>query len=499
MYTTSIWGETTSDTKWPSLDDDITADVVVVGGGITGVTAALRVAEAGRSVALLEGYTIGAGDTGNSTGNLYETVSGGLLAITEKWGIEVARRVAASRRETVDSIEQQATAIGKECGFRRCAMYQYAGTPDAQQQVGAEADAMRAAGLPAHLQDSLPAGPPAARGPVLVLDNQAQFHPLAYVRALAAKAAGSGCKVYEHSAVIEVDKSRHIVRTAGGSVRAAAIVLATHSPSGFHLLQAGMMPSREYGLAWPIDAGSFPAGTFWAQGQDRLSVRSLCTDAGDFVICVGQQQPSGQHDARSAMAALENAARRRLGVNDFAFRWSAQNFRSPDLLPYIGKDRSDSYVATGFSTDGLVYGTLAASIIGDEILGRDNRWSDLYKATRFEPVKSAGSTAKETLSVAKSVLQDYLTRRQHEQLSALRPGDGAIVEIDGERLATYRSPDGTVFAVSPVCTHLKCQVHWNDVEASWDCPCHGSRFAPDGRVISGPAIEPLARKLPAPD
>jgi len=225
-------------------------------------------------------------------------------------------------------------------------------------------------------------------------------------------------------------------------------------------------------------------------------VRRLQAGSANFLICVGQEHKTGQHDAGAAMAALEGAARRRLGVEAIAYRWSAQNFRSPDLLPYIGKDVSGAYIATGFATDGLVYGTLAASIVSDDLLGRANRWADLYRASRVAPVKAAKGTAAETASVLKVVVQDYLTRRQHDALETLRRGVGSIVEVDGERVAAYRDDAGHVFVVSPVCTHLKCMVHWNALETSWDCPCHGSRFAPDGRVIAGPATEPLKTKTP---
>jgi Rieske Fe-S protein len=209
---------------------------------------------------------------------------------------------------------------------------------------------------------------------------------------------------------------------------------------------------------------------------------------------VGQEHKSGQHDTFAAMESLERAARRKLAMTDIAFRWSAQNFRSPDGLPYIGRDRAGTFVATGFATDGLVYGSLAGTLIADQILGRDDHWGELFKATRIEPLKAGKGTAEETVSVVKVALQDYLTRRQHEQLERLTPGTGALVSLDGEEVAAYRDPSGAVYAVSPICTHMKCKVHWNAVETSWDCPCHGSRFSPDGRVVCGPAIEPLARK-----
>jgi glycine/D-amino acid oxidase-like deaminating enzyme/nitrite reductase/ring-hydroxylating ferredoxin subunit len=494
MATMSIWRATTGETSCRALEGDLEADVVVVGGGITGVTAALRLTDAGRSVVLLEAHEIGGGDTGHSTGNLYETVSGGMRGIRDKWGVDIARSVAQARREAVALIEENVQRMDIDCGFRRCTMYLYAGSAEAREKVDSEHEALQEIGLQVRRETSLPDGPPRAVGNVVVLDHQAQFHPLAYVRRLAAQAAASGCRVFERSAVIEVDPSARVVRTAAGRVKARELVLATHSPSGFHLVQAGMLPNREYGIAAPLGDAPFPPGIFWAQGSERLSVRSVDSEKGRFLVCVGQEHKTGQHDTAAAMDALERAARKQLAMGDIAFRWSAQNFRSPDGLPYIGRDRAGSFIATGFATDGLVYGSLAGTVIADQVLGRDNRWNEVFKATRIEPLKASKGTAEETASVVKVALQDYLTRRQHEQLERLAPGTGALVSLDGDEVAAYRDPSGTVYAVSPICTHMKCKVHWNAVETTWDCPCHGSRFSPDGRVVCGPAIEPLARK-----
>lgn len=498
MSTTSIFRATAQETVFPVLQNEITADVVIVGGGITGVTLALNLAERGSSVVLLEARDVGFGATGNSTGNLYVTVSRGIHRLVNRWGSDVARAIIAARHAALEQIDKRVGLFDIPCGFRRCRLHRYATSDEGQAFVENEYQGSLKAGLPVHLEKALPASTLSTRpphGPIMVLDNQAQFHPQAYVRGLGRVAAKQGCRIFENSMVLEVDTKKHVVRTAEGKVTAKEIVLATHSPKGFHLVHAEMVVNREYGISTRIARDSFPPGIFWGIGDDRLSVRTLDADDGTFLICVGEEHKTGHHDADRSLKSLEASARAQFDIQDVSFRWSAQNYSAADGLPYIGRDATGCFIATGFETDGLVYGTLAATLITDQLGGSDNEFTPIFRAGRFSPVKGAKGLAEETGSVLKALIKDYITAGKPTALSNLAPGKGEIVEVENESLAAYKDPDGTVFAVSPVCTHMKCKVRWNGVENSWDCPCHGSRFAPDGTVLEGPAIEPLQRKL----
>jgi glycine/D-amino acid oxidase-like deaminating enzyme/nitrite reductase/ring-hydroxylating ferredoxin subunit len=475
------------------LQEEATADVVIVGGGITGITLAMNLVEQGTSVILLEARDVGCGSTGNSTGNLYETVSSGIRTIVDRWGEDVAHAVSTARREALEQIEHRVRQFNILCGFRRCALYRYATSASAQTSIENEYQGSLKAGLRVHFEKTLPALFEQPQGPVLVLNNQAQFQPQAYVEGLAREAANQGCRIFENSVVLEVDTDKRVVRTANGKVTAREIVLATHSPIGMHLVQAEMTVNREYGLATRIPRGTFPEGIFWGSGVERLSVRSLDVDDESFFVCVGEEHKTGQQDTNISMDRLESAVHGNFKVPEVEFRWSAQNYSAADGLPYIGRDATDCFIATGFATDGLTYGTVAASLIADQIAGRDNVFAPIVKASRFSPLKGAKGLAEENVTVLKSLVKDYVTDRESIPLSQLMPGKAAMVKFENASLAAYRDPDGTLFAVSPVCTHMKCKVHWNAVENSWDCPCHGSRFAPDGTVIEGPATEPLYR------
>jgi Rieske Fe-S protein len=362
-------------------------------------------------------------------------------------------------------------------------------------RVRKEFEALAAAGCAVERMGPLPPPLPPSGGDVFVLRDQAQFQPQAYVVALARRAAEAGALVHEHSRVLDIDTKARRVVTASGSVTAREIVMATHSPKGVHMVHAEMPVHREYAIAfeWPADAAPGP-GTFWWQATEHLSIRTMRAGDRHYLICAGQEHKVGIHNATAGLLALEMLAKQYFGERPITHRWSAQNYRGADGLPYIGRNHSDCFIATGFATDGLTWGTVAARLIAAELLGHKAAFADLVKPGRLSLVKGAKNILEENALVMKQLVKDYLTSRQNEKLSTLAPGDSAIVDAEGETFAAYRAPGGELFAVSNVCPHMGCKVHWNSVETSWDCPCHGSRFRPDGTVIEGPALQPLKRK-----
>ena len=273
--------------------------------------------------------------------------------------------------------------------------------------------------------------------------------------------------------------------------------MATHSPVGLYGVQTVLGPYRDYGIAARLNNGAYPEGIFWSREEKTHSIRS--TTAGDqtYLIVIGEEHKTGQHDdAPHYYENVEEYARSHFDVAEITHRWSAQGYRSADLLPYIGPAAGNDnvYIAAGFGTNGLIYGPLAAQIIADDIIGRENRWADRYRARRVSVTKSAREFLRENLDNAEQYLRGYLTKADVASVADVAPGTGALVEIDGDKVALYRQPSGELIALSPVCTHLGCIVRWNAAETSWDCPCHGSRFNYDGEVIEGPALSPLARK-----
>ncbi|HEX2547625.1 MAG TPA: FAD-dependent oxidoreductase, partial [Ramlibacter sp.] len=464
METLSVWRGTAAPSGYAMLQGDIECDVLIIGGGITGVTLADLLAEQKTAnkprVVLLEADTIGNGTTGNSTGNLYENLASGLREVVSRWGAEVGKQVVAERRSAVDFVEERCRGL-PDVGFRRCPVVQWADA-SSNDTILQEYEAMRAAGCAVEKASSVPPPLPPAEGDVIVLPGQAQFQPQAYVVAMARRAAQAGAQIHEHSRVIELDTKARRAVTASGSVHAREIVLATHSPKGIHLVHAEMPVHREYAIAFEWDGQPEPGpGTWWYQGKESLSVRTLEADGKQYLVCAGQEHKVGVHNAMASLMALQALARRYVGDRPITHIWSAQNYRGADYLPYIGRNHSGCFVATGFGTDGLTWGTVAARLIAAELLGHQAVFADLVKPGRVSLVKGAKNIVEENVFVMKQLVKDYLTKPQNEKLSSLAPGDSALVDAEGETFAAYRAPDGELFAVSSVCTHMGCKVHWN--------------------------------------
>ena len=482
------------------LAGNVETDTVVVGGGITGTTTALLLADAGQRVVLLEAARIGAGNTGGSTGNLYGTLSRDLAAVRDKWGEDVLREVATLRLQALDLVERNVVEYGIDCAFARRPLQVCvaSGNGPMLAALDAEYHAAEAAGLQPRWGRGVPELPFPVRR-VLRLEGQAQFNPYLYTRGLA-RVLGhrDGAYVHEGSAVLEVDAGAGRVRTAHGEVRARAVVFATHTPLGFNLLQAEMQAYREYGIAATLASGTYPEGIYWVRDHDR-SLRSYRHRGRAQLVVVGEIHKTGEGgDGIDYAQRLRDYASAHFDVASFDAAWSAQQFRAADALPYIGPGaHRNVLVATGFAADGLTWGTVAAAAFAELLLGGHSRAAHLFSPRRFTPVKSAKGWTDESAAVLRHLVGDRLGGAELHSLSDVMPGEGRIVEVGGHKHAVHRAHDDTLTVLSPVCPHLKCHVAWNAQAQSWDCPCHGSRFRIDGSVIEGPALRPLeVRSLP---
>ena len=498
---TSVWVDTAPAPRLhPQLDGDVHADVAVIGGGIVGITTALLLAEAGASVVLLEAGRLAGGTSGFTTakvssqhGLIYDT-------LRSKHGIESARRYGEANEAALAWIAARVARDAIDCDFRRQSSYAYVTAASDRKQVEREAQAASEAGLPATLVEETPLPYPVEAA--VRFEHQAEFHPRKYLFALAETlAALDGAQVFERSHAVEVGSfdGRQVVKGPGGRVLAERVVVATHYPFlDRSLAFARLHPTRSYAIACRI-AGDPPEGMHISGAGPTRSIRAIPMPDGEELLLVGGEghKTGTESDTELRYERLEAFAREHWDVQSIEHRWSAQDPTTLDLIPYVGRltPRSDKLLmATGFAKWGMTGGTAAALLLADLALGREAMWADLFDPNRLTLRQSAPRLVKENAQVAARFVGDRLRHADKRPLESLRPGEGAIVEHDGERVAAARDQDGTLHAVSARCTHLGCLVSWNNAERSWDCPCHGSRFAPDGTVLEGPAVHRLERK-----
>jgi glycine/D-amino acid oxidase-like deaminating enzyme/nitrite reductase/ring-hydroxylating ferredoxin subunit len=492
---TSVWMDTAPHTTYPALGASLRVDVCVVGGGIVGLMTADLLKRAGRTVAVLEADRVATGVTGYTTAKV--TALHGLIYdhVRSSFGEDGARHYAEANTAGLELIADRAAGI--ECDFRRRPALTYAEDDGDIDALRKEVEAARAAGLPAELVDDVDL-PWDVAGAVR-LPDQAEFHPRRFLLAIADGIHGDGSHIAERTRATGVhDGEECRVETGtGAEVTAGAVVIATHYPTlDRGLFFARLSAERSYAIAVRA-RGRTPQGMFLSTESPSHSVRAAPYDGGELLIVGGESHKAGTNDPVERYAALEAWARDRFDVESVEYRWSAQDAMPLDGIPYVGKlspIARNVHTASGFKKWGLTNGAGAAIMLSDAILGRENAWAKTFDANRFKPLAAAPKLLKETMSVGAHFFGDRFSSPDVRSLDELAPGEGGIVKLDGDKVAAYRDEDGVVHAVSSICTHLYCQVAFNAAERSWDCPCHGSRFATDGTVIQGPAVNPLERK-----
>jgi glycine/D-amino acid oxidase-like deaminating enzyme/nitrite reductase/ring-hydroxylating ferredoxin subunit len=469
------------------LTERITADVAVVGAGIIGLTAALLLQRAGASVVVLEARSIAAATSGHTTAKL-TSLQGLAYSKIGSRRPDGAAAYARANEAGIDLIERLARELGIECSLRRLTNYTYAEHDSDVGKIEAEHAAAAQAGLPVRLVDEAPL--PFATAAAVALDDQAQFDPVAYLRGLADALDTGGPCVFEGSRVESA--SSEGVRTAAGAVSANRVVLATQLPIVDRLGLFGRVePTASFSITAP--AGE-PLQGMYMDASESWSLRSVDHGGETMVLVGGQGHRIGSGDPRESVEALSSYASHRFGTTQVRHTWEAHDYVSEDHLPFVGRvgPLSDAILtATGMSKWGLALGSSCAQMLADAIGGDGDAWPDDFDSRRLPRPASVPTLAKHSAETAKHLVGDRLKRASVDEL---QPGEGAVIGSGLEQRAAYRAPDGTVTELSARCTHLGCIVAWNPVAATWDCPCHGSRFDVDGEVVTGPAISPLATK-----
>ncbi len=499
----SFWTDSVKPQETAPLLHNIETDVLVVGGGIAGLTTAYCLLTSGHRVVLVEDGLIGSGESGRTTAHLTNALDDRYYTLEKLFGKEKARLAAQSHTAAINWIENTIRLENIQCHFRRINGYLFLHPTDETDSLKKELKATHKAGLDTELLDKIPGME--ETGQCICFREQGQFHIMEYLNGLTDAIIERGGSVYTKSKAENITEKGAIVN--GYTVNASHIVVATNTPvNNLVTMHTKQYPYRTYVVAALVPKDQVTPALWWDTGDQEVKgepapyhyVRLTPYDeSNDLLISGGEDHRTGQPGdtpEQNRYLALEEWTLRHFPfIEKFVYRWSGQVMEPLDALAFIGKNPGNDniYIITGDSGNGMTHGTLGGIIINDLISGNENPWTEIYKPTRI-PLKLTGKYLRRAMNMA-GQYADWLSKGDVDSFNEIPAGEGAIVSSGLKKMAVYRDTDNELHVFNAACTHLGCVVQWNADEKTFDCPCHGSRYTKEGKVINGPAVEGLEK------
>jgi glycine/D-amino acid oxidase-like deaminating enzyme/nitrite reductase/ring-hydroxylating ferredoxin subunit len=506
----SFWEATAEEPALHPLRENAGVDVCIVGAGIAGLSIAYELSRTGQKVIVLDDGPIGRGMTGRTTAHLVNALDDRYYDLEKFHGEDGARMAAQSHSAAIDRIERIATDEKIECDFERLDGYLFEPPNESLKNLEKEFEACRRAGLEVEWVKNAPIADfdthRAIRFP-----RQAQFHPLRYLQGLADAITRLGGQIFTGTKVEEAlgGENARVITTNKLTVTAKAVVVATNTPiNDRYVIHTKQAPYTTYVIGLQVRRGEVNRALYWDTAERAGMESGLGTvpyhyvrlangdeEGNEVLIVGGEDHKSGQaDDFEQRFQRLEDWARVRWPkAGEVTFQWSGQVMEPVDSMGYIGRNPSDEknvYIVTGDSGNGMTHGAISGMLISELIRRGDHAWAKLYDPSRIT-ARTAPDFAKENLNVARQYV-DYFTSGDISSADDLKPGEGAVVRRGLKKVAVYRDEAGEFHEMTAICPHLKCIVHWNRTETTWDCPCHGSRFDALGKVLNGPSVADLA-------
>ncbi|MEO6304905.1 MAG: FAD-dependent oxidoreductase [Bacteroidia bacterium] len=499
----SVWIDTVQPLAFRKLEENIETDVVIVGGGMAGISIAYNLVKSGKKVVIVEDGFVGSGETGRTTAHLVTALDDRYYELQKMFGDEKTKLVAESHKTAIDFIERATRREHIDCDFERVDGYLFLHPSDDVESLGKEFEAAENAGVEVEKLERVP-GMEKYYGPCLRFANQAQFHPLKYIKALCEVIQNNGGVIYTNAHAQKIDHTG-IVTDKGYKVTAKHIVVSTNTPVNnkvvMHLKQYAY---RTYVIGAKIKKDSLPKSLWWDTGEFTVNenippyhyVRTQKLDSEhDLLIIGGEDHATGiagtNKSEEESYSTLEKWAKEYFEIGDIIFKWSGQVMEPMDSLAYIGRnpfDKDNVYIVTGDSGNGMTHTTIAAMLITDLINGKENKFEKLYDPSRLKLIDAGKIFFKEFVGgFANYFKEKKQNTAQENDLNTIAKNEGKIIEVEGKKYGVFCDENNNYHVVSADCTHLKCTVSWNNDEKSWDCPCHGSRFTCEGKVVNGPA------------
>ncbi len=490
----SYWLESIKDNKkdFEELKEDLNADVCIIGGGLTGLTTAYYLKNSGLNVVLLEKDKICNHTSGNTTAKITRQHNLFYKYLIDSKGKEFAKQYLKANEEAIKNIETIIKNENIECDFEYQDSYVFTQKLEEVTKIKDEVEALNSIGFESEFVEK-------TELPINILGaikfkEQAQFHPLKY--AIGLINSMPNVNIYENTKVVDLKKEKgvYLVITENGKkVTSKHIVIATHYPiinaPGYYFLK--MYQEMSYLIA--IDPKAQPFEGMYINSEiPTISFRKQK----DLILIGGNGHKTGAKiDLSNAYKFLEDIAKQIYPNCEVKYKWHTEDCVSLDKIPYIGKFSSlmpNVYVGTGYKKWGMTTANIAGKMISDMILGKENKYEEVFKATRVEPIKNI----KEVENILKETTHSLILNKldiPKATIEDVKNDEGKIVEINGSKVGIYKNQEGEIFAIKPVCSHLGCELSWNNLAKTWDCPCHGSRFTYTGQSIYDPSIKNLEK------
>lgn len=503
----SYWTESVEPLSFKTLGAEMATDVLVIGGGIGGLTTAYCLAKSGKKVILVEDGFLGSGETGRTTAQITYALDDRYYDIESYFGLEKTKKVAQSHKEAIDFIERIVNEENIDCNFKRVNGYLFLDPSDKEENLDEEFEATQRLGLPTEMLYDIPDFIGEYREKCILFPGQGQFHIMKYLKGLADAFVKYGGEIYTESRASDIDKNG--AKVNGFQVKANHIVVATNSPINDILtMHTKQWAYRTYVVAVKVPKGKLPYAMWWDTGNQDSKWNAKpyhyvrlepFDDENDLLISGGEDHKTGQADEENLpeehrYASLLSWTKKHFPYfTEIVYKWSGQVMEPIDCLAFLGKNPGDDniYIITGDSGNGMTHCTIGGNLISDLINGKENLYEEIYNPSRMT-FKAGVDFISEVGSMAYKMAKDWVNADINTP-SELKAGEGAIMSKGLRKLAVYRDEAGKLHSCSAVCPHLGGVLQWNNDEKSFDCPLHGSRFTTDGTVINGPAISDLTK------
>lgn len=490
-YRESVWQQRmrTYHSQGKSVLQDLTYDVAIVGAGLSGLSTAVKLQESGLKCIVIEAHEVGFGTSGGTTAHINTFLDTPYTDIAKNFSDKEAGLVAQAVQDAINLISNNVNKYKIDCDFSMQPGYIFSKTDEQTellekivaycQKIGVKAEFTAGVGLTIPYQR------------IAEFKGQAQFHPLKYIYGLAAIFEKKGGIIVQGCRMEKADKKETcIIETNLGTIESKQLIYATHTPPGVNVLHTLIAPYRSYVIAVDVEFDDLIPGLLYDMDEPYHYYRTYQEGKRNLLIIGGEDHKTGEVESERPFLALEAHASTHFPDSSVVYKWSSQYYEPSDGLAYIGEfpgSKDDIFVATGFGGNGMIYGSIAAIILHDIVTQGVSRYGSLFSPKRIKPLAAFSNFVAGNASVVKELLTGRLSVDKLQAFADLAPDEGRLIEYDGKKMGVYKDPSGNIFAVDPICPHLKCTVEWNTTERSWDCPCHGSRFSFAGELLTGPA------------